>query len=135
MLNQTGITKTSGTTRKNILIAPELAFSLPCKVASTGVSAGTDGKKIVKAGTPLAGDITARDTAFTVAKDTEGSDGAPATSNATCMLLHDVDVTSGTANASALIFGFVDVSKLESSVVTLLTTAAKSNLAKITLVK
>lgn len=132
MLNQTGITKTSGTTRKNILIAPELAFLLPCKVANTGVSAGTDGKKIVKAGTPLAGDITARDTAFTVAKDTGDS---TKTSDATCMLLHDVDVTDGTANASALIFGFVDVSKLESSVVTLLTTAAKSNLAKITLVK
>ena len=54
MLNQTGIKKTSAVTRKVILIAPELAFSLSCKVANTGVGAGEDGKKIVKAGTPLA---------------------------------------------------------------------------------
>ena len=82
MLNQTGIKKTSAVTRKVILIAPELAFSLSCKVANTGVAAGEDGKKIVKAGTPLAGNIEARDTAFTVA----GAEATPCG-----ILLHDVD--------------------------------------------
>lgn len=133
MLNQTGITKTTGVTRKNILIAPELAFSLGCKVSRTGVEAGSDGRKIIKAGTPLAGDFTARDTAFTVAKDTGAS--TPKTSDATCVLLHDVDVTSGNANATALIFGFIDVSKLDSTVTAMWTDAAKKNLSKITLVK
>ena len=132
MLNQSGITKTSAVTKKNILIAPELAFSLSCKVANTGLTSGSDGKKVVLAGTPLAGDFTARDTAFTVAKDTGES---TKTSDATCILLHDVDVTDGTKNAQALIFGFVDVSKLESSVTALWTDAAKKNLSKITLVK
>ena len=132
MLNQSGVTKTSAVTKKNILIAPELAFSMSCKVANTGLTADSNGKKIVLAGTPLAGDFTARDTAFTVAKDT-GTETK--TSDATCILLHDVDVTDGTKNAQMVIFGFVDVSKLDASVVSLWTDAAKKNLSKITLVK
>lgn len=66
MLNQGGITKTSGTTRNIILMAPELAFAISCKVANTGIEADANGKKLVKAGTPLYGSLTARDTAFTV---------------------------------------------------------------------
>lgn len=126
MLNQTGIKKTSAVTRKVILIAPELAFSLSCKVANTGVAAGEDGKKIVKAGTPLAGNIEARDTAFTVA----GAEATPCG-----ILLHDVDVTEGTANAQFVIFGFVDSTKLEASVTEMLTPAMKAKLPKITFVK
>lgn len=118
MLNQTGITKVSGTTRKTILIAPELAFALSCKVANTGVDADSDGKKIVKAGTPLAGSMTARDTAFTVASGTD----------AVGIILHDVDVTGGTQNAQVMTFGFVDISKLDSDVVAKVE-AAKSALA------
>ena len=123
MLNQTGITRESATTRNTILIAPELAFTLPCKVANTGVTAA-DGKKIVKAGTPLYGSLTARDTAFTI------SGGSGATPVGIC--LHDVDVTSGTKNAQITVFGFVDVSKLETAVATALAAATP---AKITLVK
>lgn len=65
MLNQGGITSVSATTRNVILMAPELAFSISCKVANTGIEADSDGKKLVKAGTPLYGSLTARDTAFT----------------------------------------------------------------------
>lgn len=124
MLNQSGITKTSATTRKTILIAPELAFSMSCMVADTGVKA-VDGKKIVKAGTPLAGSLMERDTEFTVA----GEEGTPVG-----ILLHDVDVTEGAANAQVVVFGFVDVSKLEEDVAATLTGAA-AKLPKITLVK
>lgn len=126
MLNQTGIKKTSAVTRKVILIAPELAFSLSCKVANTGVGAGEDGKKIVKAGTPLAGNIEARDTAFTVA----GAEATPCG-----ILLHDVDVTEGTANAQVVIFGFVDSSKLDESVTQMLSSQMRAKLPKITFVK
>lgn len=125
MLNQTGISKESAVTRKTILIAPELAFTLSCKIANTGVGADSDGKKIVKAGTPLSGNLEARETAFTVASGSE----------ATCVLLHDVDVTAGTANAQAVIFGFIDTSKLESSVVSALTQPIRASLTKITFVK
>lgn len=124
MLNQTGITKVSATTRKTILIAPELAFSLSCKVANTGVNAGDDGKKIILAGTPIKGNLSDRD----------GVDFVVDTTSPTGLLLHDLDVTSGTKNAQVLIFGFVDESKLESSVAALVTTA-KANLPKITFVK
>lgn len=135
MLNQTGVTKTSGTTRKTILVDEMNSTALSCVVASTGLTADSNGKKIIKAGTPLAGSLEARNTAFTVAKDTAGSDGTAATSDAVGLILHDVDVTSGNANAQVLIFGFVDVSKLESDVITKLTAAAKSNLKMIQFVK
>lgn len=126
MLNQTGIKKTSAVTRKDILIAPELAFSLSCKVANTGVRAGEDGKKIVKAGTPLAGNIEARDIPFTVA----GAEDTP------CGILsHEVDVTEGTANGQFVIFGFVDSSKLDESVTQMLSSQMRAKLTKITFVK
>lgn len=124
MLNQGGITKESGTTRNLILMAPELAFTLSCKVANTGVTAGSDGKKIIKAGTPLYGSLTARETAFTIS----GSEGAEPVG----ICLHDVDVTSGTKNSQVTTFGFVDVSKLETAVATALAAATP---AGITLVK
>lgn len=122
MLNQSEVKVTSATTRKTILVAEEMAVAFSCKVSDSGVTA-SDGKKIVKAGTPLAGDLTARETAFTVATDGAGAVG---------LLLHDVDVTSGAKNAQVLVFGFVDISKLESDVVSMVRTAT---LPKITLVK
>lgn len=122
MLNQSEVKVTSATTRKTILVAEEMAVAFSCKVSDSGVST-SDGKKVVKAGTPLAGDLTARETAFTVAADGTGAVG---------LLLHDVDVTSGTKNAQVLVFGFVDISKLESDVVSMVQAA---ELPKITLVK
>lgn len=122
MLNQSEVKVTSATTRKTILVAEEMAVAFSCKVSDSGVST-TDGKKVVKAGTPLAGDLTARETAFTVAADGTGAVG---------LLLHDIDVTSGTKNAQVLVFGFVDVSKLESDVASMVQVA---ELPKITLVK
>lgn len=144
MLNQTGIKKTSATTRKTILIAPELAFSLSCKVANTGVEAGEDGKKIVKAGTPLAGSLLERDTEFTVFTVTSDEDVSTVGEGEETpvvgeeetpvgILLHDVDVTAGTANAQVVVFGFVDVSKLDEDVAGTLLSAA-ADLPKITLV-
>ena len=116
MINQGGITTVAGVTRNNILLAPELAFTLPCKVANTGVGADSDGKKIVKAGTPLVGDLKVRDTAYTAAT-------AATTSNVVGVLLHDVDVTSGDKNATVVVSGFVDETMLDSSVATIVDTA------------
>lgn len=113
MLNQSGITKESGTTRDLILMAPELAFSVSCKVANTGVEADSEGKKIVKAGTPLYGSLRDRATAFTVS-----GAGSPVG-----ILLHDVDVTAGTKNAQITTFGFVDENRLDASVATVLASA------------
>lgn len=122
MLNQTNISITSGTTRKTILVDEKNSTAVSCMIASTGVQADANGKKIVKAGTPLAGSLKARGTAFTVATDTTNLAG---------IAMHDVDVTSGTANGAVLIFGTVDWSKLDKSVQTALTTEIEAALKMI----
>lgn len=129
MLNQTGVTKVSGTTRKTILVDEMNSTALSIVVGNTGVNAGADGKKIIKAGTPVTGSLTERNTAFTVAKDSGGNN------NAVGVILHDVDVTNGEANSQVVIFGFIDISKLDSDVVALLTEAAKKNMRMIQFVK
>ena len=103
------------------------AFSIV--VGNTGVEAGADGRKIIKAGTPVTGSLTERNTAFTVAKDSSGSN------NAVGVILHDVDVTEGEANSQVVVFGFIDISKLESDVVALITEAAKKSMRMIQFVK
>ena len=102
MLNQSTIKTESGATRKTILVDELNSTAVSCKVANTGIDADADGKKIAYAGSPLFGDLTARDTAFTIS-----GEGDPVG-----VLLHDVDVTEGTKNAQVVIFGTVDLSKL-----------------------
>lgn len=120
MLNQSGITKESYGAQSSILIAPELAFSLSCKIANTGITADSEGKKIVKAGTPLYGSLTARDTAFTI------SGGA--NENPVAVALHDVDVTAGTKNGTALIGGYVDLSFVDATTATALAAATPAHI-------
>lgn len=132
MLNQTGVTKTTGLSRKTILYDAKLFFALPCMITATGVTAGQDGKKIVKAGTPLKGSLLNRDEAFTVGAKDDAVVG---------IAEHDVDVTAGTANGGIIVFGFIDESKLDTDVVTLLntvntdTTKLRDKLTKITFCK
>lgn len=117
-----------------ILFCTDPQVSVSVVVSATGVTAGSDGKKILKAGTQMAGDLTARNTAFKKATTTEGESGSPSTSDAVGILLHDVDVTGGDANAALLIFGFVNIDRLDESVQP--DDAAKAALAgKITFLK
>ena len=90
---------------KQIMIADSEMISLGVQVSNAGVTAGTDGKKIVKAGTPVYGNLRTRNTGFTIA----GAEGAKPAG----ILLHDVDVTAGTENGALVIFGVVDLEKLE----------------------
>ena len=130
MLNQSGVTTVNATTPKSILWAPETAVAVPCVVDNTGVSAGSDGKKMLMAGTPLSGDLTARNTAFKKA----ATSGEPA-SNAVGLLLHTVDVTNGKQNATVLVSGLVDLNKLDSATAALITAEVKAALPLITFVK
>ena len=123
MLNQSGVTTVNATTPKTILWAPETAVAVPCVVADTGIVA-VNGKKIIQAGTPLAGDLTARNTAFT--KSATGVVG---------LLLHTLDVTTGKQNATVLVSGLVDLNKLDSATAALITPAVKTALPRITFVK
>lgn len=135
MLNQTGFIEREAVTRKTILVDEPNSTAFSCMVANTGISADSDGKKIVKAGTPLAGDLTARGTAFVKATTTAGEGGALGSSNAVGILLHDVDVTSGTKNAQVVVFGFIDLTKLDSSVQALIDDETKAALRMIQFVK
>lgn len=113
MLNRSGISKTTMNAPRQILANVELQSSVGCIVPKAlGVEVG--GKKIAKAGTPIKVDLMNLQAA--VAK----ADGTTAMN---AVLLHDVDVTNGNANGTALIFGFVNVNRVEPDVATAITTA------------
>lgn len=116
------ITTQSYVNVNQILFNTDPQVSVGIQVSNTGISAGDDGKKIVKAGTPMTGDLTARGTAFTKATTTEG------VSNAVGVLLHDVDVTAGAENGTLLIFGFVDLNKVDATTAALITADVKTAL-------
>lgn len=122
MLNQSGITKTTGAAPVQILFNVQNQMSVGIKLAKNFASAVTEnGRKIVKAGTPLNGDLTTRGTAFVAAKDTSNP--------AVGILLHDVDVTDADANATLLIWGFVNLSRVDSTTAALITETRKTELA------
>lgn len=112
MLNQKGIKKSSYVSTNQILFNtdPFVAVSIIVDNA-LGVTDPATGRKLVKAGTPLAGDLTERETAF-VAVNKESNSAAKG------ILLHDVDVTTGDANGTLLIFGFVNVDRIDVTVMT-----------------
>lgn len=120
---------TKATTPKTILSAPELAYTLPIVVDATGLSADSNGKKILAAGTPITGDLMARNTAFKKATTTSN------VSNAVGILLHEVDVTGGNANGTIVVSGAIDVAKIDTTTAALYTTEAKAALNKIIFMK
>jgi len=120
MLNRTGITKVTGAAPVQILFNVQNQMSVGIKLAKDFAGAVVEnGRKIVKAGTPLAGDLTNRSVAFTAA----------AAGNAAGVLLHDVDVTDSDANATLLIWGFVNLNRVDASTKALLTTEVQNALA------
>lgn len=121
MLNRSGIIKETAVAPSQILFNVQNQMSVGVIVDETVGTAGEDGRKIVKAGTPLNGDLTARDTAFVAAKDTSNP--------AVGVLLHDVDVTDGDANGTLLIWGFVNLNRMDSTTAGLITATRKTELA------
>ena len=110
--------------QKQILVDDGTAITLGIVVANTGVEA-KNGKKIVKAGTPVAGDLKDRNTAFTVGTETD----------AVGVLLHDVDVTEGNANGTIVALGCVDLSKLDADVQEKITENVETKLTRILFIK
>ena len=121
MLNRSGIIKETAVAPSQILFNVQNQMSVGVIVDETVGTAGEDGRKIVKAGTPLNGDLTARGTAFVAAKDTSNP--------AVGVLLHDVDVTDGDANGTLLIWGFVNLNRMDSTTAGFITTNRKAELA------
>ena len=119
MLNNDGIKKATYGAPKQILFNVELQLSVGCRVPKT-MGTSVDGRSIVKAGTPIKIDFANLQTVAVAA-------GEGVTANA--VLLHDVDVTDaasgGSKNGTALIFGFVNVNRLDSDVQALVTPGTK----------
>lgn len=122
MLNRDGITKATATTPKQILANVDIQASCGCIVPATlGVAVGT--RKIAKAGTPINIDLLNLQTA--VKKPAAAQSGPPAVAAVpmNAVLLHDVDVTNGDANGTALYLGVVNVNRVESDVASAITAA------------
>ena len=111
MLNKSGIIKADYATPKQILADPSLQFSVGCLVpANIGNT---------KAGTPIYVDLSNINVACKKVDNTA--------TFANAVLLHDVDVSNGQTNGTALIFGFVDLNKVDTTTQTLLKTALSTD--------
>ena len=114
MLNQDGVTKKKYGAPVQILANVEHQYSVGCRVPkSLGVDVG-EGIIIAKAGTPIKVDFSNTLTAV--------QDG---TTGGNAVLLHNVDVTKGEANGTALVWGFVNVNRLEDDVKAKVTAGTK----------
>ena len=112
----------------DILVAPELAFAIPCIVSNAGITANAEGKKIIKAGSPLYGSADVfmnRQTVLTTVSTGNTIYG---------IARWDIDVTAGNTNATLLVDGYVDYLKLDSAVQTLID-SAKASLTRILFLK
>ena len=118
MVRETNFKKTSYGAPVQILLNPDLQFGVGVVVDNATSVKDDAGRKIVKAGTPLVGDLTARNTAFTVATSENAA-------SVVGVLLHDVEVTSGKANGTLLIFGFVNINRLDSATKAMITDDVK----------
>jgi hypothetical protein len=134
MFNKTGITKTTGAAPVQILFDVQNQVSVSI-VVDDGYSVTRNGRKIVPAGTPLSGNLTARTTAFVKAVDNTAESGASNGKPATGVLLHDVDVTEGDTNGTLLIWGFVDLNKVDSTTAALITATRQSEMPSIKFLK
>lgn len=115
MLNNSGIIKNTYATPTQILADPSLQFSVGCVVPST-LATG-----VAKAGTPICVDL---NNINAVCKKV---DNTAVFANA--VLLHDVDLSKGNNNGTALIFGFVDLNKIDTTTQTPLKTALSNDKA------
>lgn len=122
MLNKSGITKTTAVNVNQILLNVEHQVSVGCIVKK-------DATAIVPAGTPIKIDLKNLQTPAEIANAD--------THEMNAVLLHDVDARIANANGTALIFGFVNLSRLASGVEAKINTAlTNANASKlITFVK
>lgn len=126
MLNRSGVAKTTYTAPKQILANVEMQVSVGCIVPQAlGVAVGS--QKIAKAGTPI--NINLQNLNIAVKKPAAAvTEPAAAKVPMNAVLLHDVDVTAGAANGTALIFGFVNLNRVDTDVATAIATATGSTI-------
>jgi len=115
MNNNVGITRNDLGNRSQILADVGNQSSVGCIVPQAmGVVVGN--RRIAKAGTPIRVDLLNTQTPAVLATAAAGAAMVG-------VLLHDVDVTNGSNNGTALLFGFVNLDRVEADVQALITTA------------
>jgi len=120
MFNRDTVRKSTYGAPVQILANVEFQYSVGCIVPqSIGVNVTANGvtRKIAKAGTPININLNNINAAVTAA-----------TTTANAVLLHNVDVTDGAANGTALIWGFVNKNRVESDVLTKINTVTDSGM-------
>lgn len=122
----------SYTNTNDFLIAPENAEALSCIIGNTGVSAGDDGKKIIKAGTPL---YVATGKSIFLDRNEVMTTSSASSAVLSGIARHDYDVTDRNVNGAILYKGTVDLYKLDSDVQSLITSSVISGLPQITFIK
>lgn len=123
MFNRDKVTKYTYGAPVQILANVEFQYSVGCIVPqSIGVNVTSNGvtRKIAKAGTPININLDSINTAVTAAS------GSGSSKVANAVLLHNVDVTEGAANGTALIWGFVNKNRVESDVLELINAVSDS---------
>ena len=96
------------------------------KVGTTGDAPVVTITKVADTGAIVIGSVT----------EVTAGDTGTQTSNANGIILHDVDVTNGEANATLLVFGFVNVNRLDADVAAKITPAVRNALAsRVTFIK
>lgn len=88
----------------NILAFPNQKVAIGVQVNDTGVTADGNGRKIIPAGSPVGGDADAKADETAVLSVNESAPQG--------VLQHDVDVTSGQANGTMIIWGFINEYRL-----------------------
>ena len=119
-MNNSGIKTQKLGAPKQILLNPDLQFSVGI-VVSNAEFVTEGGKKLVKAGTPMVGNLDARTTAFTVAESSDAN-------KVQGVLLHDADVTNGNANGTLLIMGFVNTNRIDATTKALIVEGVKTTI-------
>lgn len=107
---------------KDILYLLDDYTAIAVNVSDKGVTAGTDGKKIVPAGTVIGGVLE------DMTQEAVAADGSTVTAEG--ILYHDVDVTDGAAVGTMIIRGVIDGKKLPAAV----TAAQKATMPMIVVV-
>ena len=111
----------------SILIADQTAVRINVQVDNTGISADANGKKWLKAGTPVGNTsknaLTDRTTVLTTV--TTAPQG---------IIYRDVDVTNSPANAVLIVAGTIDMLKIDETTRAKITTDIISALPKITFI-
>lgn len=111
MLNKHMVIKDSYGNVNQILADPNLQFSVGCIIPQ---NLGNS-----KAGTPIKVDLS------NVSTPVVKPDGETVSANA--VLLHDVDLSHGQTNGTALLFGFVNLSRIDSTTKALIKTCSTTS--------